>query len=321
MRYSVIVPVYNAADYLEACISSVLVQQVQDWELILVDDGSADASGSIADSWAERDPRIRVLHQENLGQFFARQAGIAASRGEYLLFLDADDKWETDCLSTLDNVIAAQQPDLVLFAGRIYKNDADTGRIIGQVFPEPGNLAPEKLRESLLLSHDLNSLCLKAFRRTLFLHDSEDYSVFEHPCLGEDKVRLLVPATRVTEIICIPDVLYQYHHREDSVVRNITSDSVERMLANEMFTLLRRYQGLWGMDTPTYRNQLDAYYLRNWLSVYFGLRKTAKTVQEHYTFRKYPWKKVTDSCAFHAGAVYQLSWRDRLRMFAAILRL
>ena len=82
MRYSIIVPIYNGEQFLDACVASVRKQRSDDWELLLIDDGSTDGSGAMADAWAECDGRISVFHQENRGQFFARQAGIDASRGE-----------------------------------------------------------------------------------------------------------------------------------------------------------------------------------------------------------------------------------------------
>ena len=92
VKISLIVPVYNTKAYLDDCIRSVLAQTFQDWELILVDDGSTDGSGALCEAWAERDARIRVLHQPNGGVSRARNSGISQARGEYLVFLDSDDQ-------------------------------------------------------------------------------------------------------------------------------------------------------------------------------------------------------------------------------------
>ena len=88
---SVIVPVYKAEKYLCRCIDSVLAQTYQDFELILVDDGSPDGCPKICDEYARKDDRIKVIHKENGGVSSARNAGIDASTGEYLMFVDADD--------------------------------------------------------------------------------------------------------------------------------------------------------------------------------------------------------------------------------------
>lgn len=88
---SVIVPVYKAEKVISRCIESVTAQEYQDWELILVDDGSPDKSGEICDEYSVKDKRIRVVHQENAGASAARNQGIEVARGEYICFIDADD--------------------------------------------------------------------------------------------------------------------------------------------------------------------------------------------------------------------------------------
>ena len=320
MRYSIIVPIYNGESFLDACVASVRMQRSDDWELLLIDDGSTDCSGAMADAWAQRNGHISVLHQENRGQFFARQAGIDASRGEYLLFLDCDDRWEVDCLTVLDSVIRKEAPDLILFAGKIYEDGEDSGRVIGRVSERAASMPRETLLENLLSSHNLNSLCLKAFRRSLFLGDTTDYSAFAKPCCGEDKARLLYPASRAEKILALPDVLYQYHHRPDSIMNSYSITEAERLLGNDMFALLRKYLPIWNMDTTDYRDLLDAYYLQTWLEVYYGFRRNASTVQERRSMRAFPWKHVLYWPAFRYGAVRRLSARDQLRLLIAALR-
>lgn len=95
---SIIVPVYNTANYLPQCVDSIICQSYTDWELILVDDGSKDQSGMICDEYAKRDNRIMVIHQSNNGVSSARNAGINYAKGEYLCFVDADDWLEPSFL-------------------------------------------------------------------------------------------------------------------------------------------------------------------------------------------------------------------------------
>jgi len=96
MELSILVPVYNTEKYLKRCVESLLSQSVKDYEVILVDDGSTDGSGSICDEFARKDSRVRVIHQENAGPSAARLAGIRASCGAYLGFVDSDDYVESD---------------------------------------------------------------------------------------------------------------------------------------------------------------------------------------------------------------------------------
>lgn len=88
---SVIVPVYNSEKYLSQCIDSILAQTFTDFELLLIDDGSMDRSGEICENYAERDPRIIVIHQKNAGASAARNRGIELARGTYIMFIDSDD--------------------------------------------------------------------------------------------------------------------------------------------------------------------------------------------------------------------------------------
>src|SRR5437899_2196138 len=102
-KVSVVVPCYNAQQYLARTLESVRSQTLHDWECIVVDDGSTDRSAAVVDAYVEDDARVRLLRQPNAGVSRARNAGYAASRpeSEYLLFLDADDVLEARMLETL----------------------------------------------------------------------------------------------------------------------------------------------------------------------------------------------------------------------------
>ena len=89
---SIIVPVYNVKDYLNECVESIVNQSYTALEIILVDDGSTDGSAEICDNWLKRDSRIRVIHKENGGLSDARNAGMSIATGEYVGFVDGDDK-------------------------------------------------------------------------------------------------------------------------------------------------------------------------------------------------------------------------------------
>lgn len=105
VKISILVPVYNVEQYLPRCIESVLVQDFQDWEMILVDDGSPDKSPQICDEFAEKDNRIKVIHKSNGGLPSARQVGYLNATGEYLMFLDSDDWLLPNAICILINAI------------------------------------------------------------------------------------------------------------------------------------------------------------------------------------------------------------------------
>lgn len=98
---SIVVPVYKVEQYLHECVDSILGQTYANFELILVDDGSPDHCGAICDAYAEKDPRINVIHKENGGLSDARNAGIDISKGEYITFVDSDDYLHPDYLQDM----------------------------------------------------------------------------------------------------------------------------------------------------------------------------------------------------------------------------
>lgn len=113
---SVIVPVYNSEKYLKNCIDSVFSQTYQNWELVLVDDGSSDASGEICDYYSRSDKRVKVIHQNNAGVSAARNTGIETACGQYIMFIDSDDSITEDCIEILYTYLTNNQADIA--AGR-----------------------------------------------------------------------------------------------------------------------------------------------------------------------------------------------------------
>ena len=110
---SIIVPVYNTEKYLDQCIQSVLVQTYTNWELLLINDGSTDLSGTICDQYATKDRRIRVFHKENGGVSSARNVGLDNARGKWIMFIDADDWVEPSMLKELRTVALDNNADYV----------------------------------------------------------------------------------------------------------------------------------------------------------------------------------------------------------------
>ena len=91
---SLIIPIYNVREYIEQCLDSVIAQDYENFEILLVDDGSTDGSEAVCDSYADKDPRIKVFHTENKGLSCARNIALDAAQGEYISFLDGDDWME-----------------------------------------------------------------------------------------------------------------------------------------------------------------------------------------------------------------------------------
>lgn len=216
-KLSVIVPVYNVEQYLSRCVDSILGQSFSDLEVILVNDGSRDGSGGICDSYARRDPRVRVIHKENGGLSSARNAGIDAAEGEYLAFVDSDDWIEQDCYETMLALTEKYGADLVC-AGR-YDVDGGTGKKKVGLCPKKEEcVSPEELVGRIFLWDGCDSsACDKLYHRTLL-------ETFRYP---EGKVCEDVPTTyrivlKARKAVLCDRPFYNYYHRPDS----ITTDTV-----------------------------------------------------------------------------------------------
>ena len=128
IRVSVIIPVYNTEKYLRECLESVASQTLKAIEIICVDDGSTDQSGAVIVGYMEKDPRIRLLRQENSGSGAARNRGIRSARGEYIAFLDADDYYPET--ATLEKLYRAAVQNAALICGGSFSVVRPDGTVV-----------------------------------------------------------------------------------------------------------------------------------------------------------------------------------------------
>jgi glycosyltransferase involved in cell wall biosynthesis len=141
-KVSVIIAVYNSARFLKPCLDSLLVQTLLDFELICVDDGSTDASGEILASYAQKDSRVRVIHQANSGAGVSRNRGMHGALGEYLIFLDSDDFFHDDVLEKAYGHAHEKEADICLFRAEHFDQQS------GTCLPSPWTLKVDKLPSS-----------------------------------------------------------------------------------------------------------------------------------------------------------------------------
>lgn len=121
---SIVMPVYNAEKYLIESISDILRQSYTDYELICIDDGSKDGSGEILDALSKKDERIKVIHQANTGGGIARDNGLKQAKGKYVLFLDSDDRFETDLIKTIVEYAETNRTDILAFNADLFDNES-----------------------------------------------------------------------------------------------------------------------------------------------------------------------------------------------------
>lgn len=317
MKFSIIVPIYNSELFLHECIDSVQNQTCSDWEMILVDDGSTDQSGNLADAYSRSDERIKVIHKQNAGQLWARRDGIGIAEGEYLLFLDSDDYWRRDCLEILAEKIENEKPDVIMFPARKFGDEPNGGRTIGAVSSSEHWMEKEKIYWTLLSGVDYNSMCLKAWKRSLFDGDMTDYSKFTEACWGEDKAQLLHPITNADRILYIPEELYYYRSNPGGVIQSINLHKIAQMLSNPVFELVYEYVKRWDLDNIQTQEAIAVAYLRNFLSVYYKLRKACKKGKQRKAFRAFDWDQVLCIHAFRYAYSTKLTPKEKLKLFVA----
>lgn len=170
---SVIVPVYNTSGRLEPCVDSLLGQTYHNLQIILVDDGSTDGCGEICDAFARRDPRVQVIHQENSGVSSARNAGLDAARGDYIYFVDSDDRVTETVVEESAAVMEAEDCDLCGWRMLIEdEQDASESRHSGCPKKLSLRFSTAREKQKFLSRWVLNnrlgwSACCRVFRRDL----------------------------------------------------------------------------------------------------------------------------------------------------------
>lgn len=170
MLFSIIIPVYNVEKYLHQCIDSVLAQDFDDFELILVDDGSPDRCPQICDKYAAKDNRVVVIHKPNGGSSDARNAGILRAKGTYLCFIDSDDYWDAStALAQIAEKAQREKSDIISWGVRCLCNgEVSAGK--PRDFSDYKDLTASDTLYKLVEEGKLHiSACLMAVRRSFIL--------------------------------------------------------------------------------------------------------------------------------------------------------
>lgn len=220
---SIVVPVYNVAPYLHQCVESLLAQTHRRLELIFVDDGSTDGSSAILDTYRERHPCIRVIHQPNGGVSVARNTGIDSASGDYIGFVDSDDWVEPDYTERLLQIFI-EHPEADVAVAGWFVHDHPFGKTGCEAMGAGELLSP---REALFFANDLGKsfegyLWNKLFRAEIFreMQDGKPRFRFD-PSISTLEDLLLVSrifASGRTAYYCA-DRLYHYRFRESSALR------------------------------------------------------------------------------------------------------
>lgn len=225
---SIIVPVYNVEEYIDDCISSILAQSWRDFELILVDDGSTDRSGSLCDSYAQKDARIQVIHQKNAGQAAARNVGLTHAKGSHIVFVDSDDYIERDMLRSMAEVEKRTDADLVMCGYKLIREEETEEKpLFNRVI---------KAKEFWKYAHNKKYLvacvmtCNKLIRADIF-----DNLRFREGIINEDTNILFPLISGCKTIAFIKPCLYCYRIREGSTMTSPYTIKRARVIYDYVF--------------------------------------------------------------------------------------
>ena len=271
LLFYIIVPVFKAEQFLQSCVDSVLAQTYHNWELILVDDGSPDASGQICDEIAAKDNRIHVIHQENKGQIAARMAGndyvLNHLKGNsYMVYLDSDDTLIKHALETIKYYVDRDGSDIVVYSWQRIKNGVPIKT--PQKPKYTGVLADKKEIYSIVfLDMGYNSMCLKSINTKLLKH--EDYSKYYNIRHGEDLIQSINYYRDCNQISFTDEILYNYTINESSVTQSVDfkNFSMDPTVRLAVWEFLER-ESVWNdEDFSRYAKTLQTFLVQDLLKI------------------------------------------------------
>lgn len=282
MRFSIIIPVYNVEPYLRDCLASVLHQTYADWEAVCVNDGSTDRSGEILEEYAAKDPRFKVLEKPNGGLSSARNAGMDAAKGDYVLFLDSDDWLEPNALETVAK--ALNDEDMLCFSGRRYLEATLSFNPIDQLVEKVYNSGMEYYNENALLHRDFAFVCvvLRAYKRSFLINNGLSFreGIFHEDNLFTPKACFFAQKVKV-----INACLYDYRVRAHSITDgNQAKRLMDMMLvANELAAFFMEKQDL---DRLIVNQAVTHHYQRVFADIPKNKKKEARRLCNWKLYRK-----------------------------------
>lgn len=220
IRLSIIVPVYNAEPYLERCLQSIYGQEYHDYEVILVDDGSTDASPVMCDNMSGQDSRFVTIHKSNGGVSSARNEGLEIAKGEYIMFLDSDDALLPCALEDIMETVSGE--DIVICGYAEYRD----GRHFKEVRPNRtysfrGREFPLFMQENIRKNCEmLDAPWAKLFRRSAI----GDVRFCDYLNYAEDKLFVFTVLSGCSSVLAMSNAVYAYHVRPGSLGSDLTSD-------------------------------------------------------------------------------------------------
>lgn len=288
IKISVIIPVYNVEKYLCECVDSVLNQTYRNIEVILVDDGSTDNSPKLCDQYSKRDNRVMVIHKKNGGLSSARNAGMKTMTGEYFVFLDSDDYWNSNRFlkDAVINYLEFKNTDVVIFGYAKYFED--TGEKIDYIDFSREFSGENKLEQiKSLIESDMfqSSSCNKIIKTSIY--ESNDLT-FREGIFSEDidwNARLLIYADSFD---VMKRTVYMYRQNSQSITHTKNKKYITD-LKNNILRILELSQKI--LDEPYYIYYMNycSYQYITFLNCLCNIDKNENVTEEKTEMKKYTW--------------------------------
>ncbi len=264
MDYSILIPVYRSEKVLRETVLSALVQQgTVSYEIVLVEDGSPDESGTVCDALAAEYPEtVRVIHRPHEGTVLTRRAAVKEAKGDFIVWLDSDDLLLENALETLSRTRETfPQAEVIIYELSFFYEDGRPEEFRPPLTKAPRLLSGEQkkeLYELLVRGNRLDSLCIKAIRRELMQEDPSDYAPCAANPYGEDVLHSLYPLTEAGAVLLIPDVLYRYRMRAESVMHRFDEAQLDKRLNTVKWQFFAPFLQKWGLDDAAHQACLEA---------------------------------------------------------------
>lgn len=242
--FSVLIPIHKTEKYIHNCINSILNQTYQNFNIVLVDDGSPDKCPEICDEYAKTNNKIYVIHKKNEGLMSARRVGIDYAidnfkdvSNHFFVFVDSDDTLKQNALEIIQKNINQNKCEILIFNADVTYN----GRIISRYSNKykTGNITDKNETLRMIASEKYNPLAFKAINKCLFV--KRDYKKYYYIQVGEDLIQSLDLVANAKKITIIDDSLYNYEKNPESIMNSIDSSnyklkSIFRKIVYEFLT-------------------------------------------------------------------------------------
>jgi glycosyltransferase involved in cell wall biosynthesis len=262
---SIIIPIYNVADYLQECLDSLLTQTYENLEILLVDDGSIDKSSYICDENAKMDSRIRVIHKQNGGAASARNKGLEAATGEYICFVDSDDLVKKNYVERLLYMLDRTKTDIAVCSYEYYYQNVIEPEEIAPI----GVFSEKEFIQRFLIDWKCGLLWNKIFKTSVVKG-----ICFEEGHKIDDEFFTYKVVMNARKVVVFEENLYQYRMRASSVMQS-KGTNYPQMLQDRYEYLTQRY-----LDVIRKYPDLKRVYLENLIDNYIRLLNDSKCSKE-----------------------------------------